>query len=765
MSPLSADTDDQPALTSSPPTNDSEGNRRALGAGRAELLASGMELFAITCTTCKSRLNVRDRAAIGQILACPKCGGMVMVKPPPAFSEATDQRSDLPTATEVEGQALEFGRTPNSSAFDALDDLLSDAPPRTKPPPSSFTPPPSAPTMPKPRFVGGPPVHRSATPPVPKRSATPPLPANVASSQPVTTKPSSGAAESVTPKKTFNNSESSLPIIDDRAPPAPPSTEVVAARPRSNYWLLMAGSIVLGVGLALIAVCAVILLRPTSEQAAHPVIPVKKSDITANNQPKATTVTSAAPTLPSSPPESVLPAPTPTPEANPTLAVGPEALTTPATDPLGLTPSSPPSATPQTAAVIPDSLAKFDRIIDAPSGDPLAKPATTAPAISIPPTVPDTAPARPLAPRPPPRDVDVAKNLEYPLLGIETTGMPLANFVQLISNISAIPITLDVPFPPATPESSIVLKSTNTTVRKALSEALAAWKLEYVISDDQLIIHRPEPTPFAPLTVDVQDLTAGDGQQTSELVELLEAVIEPGSWGEGDGQGNVTADAAKGSLVIRNRRATQFQVLIAIEKLRAGRTPPISSKTKLDPALLNLDSRLKQAGPRLAKRISLNYGQPTKLLEILDNLGRATGLRILVDWHDVAAAGWNPAAEATLVVSNQPVVDALDALLTPLDLTARIIDAQTLQVVTPARLAAQGELEFYKVADVITAEITADILVARIRAALGDESFIAGGGNGEIRFDDATKCLLAWLPQPKQQQLEVLLTTWRTKAK
>src|SRR4051812_8527617 len=133
-----------------------------------------MELFAITCTTCKSRLNVRDAAAIGQILACPKCGGMVMVKPPPAFTEVGEQRSDFPTATEVEGPSLDLGRTPNSSAFAALDDLLPDPPPRfPRPPLPSITPTPSAPTTSKPRFVGGPPVHRSTTPPVPKSGATP----------------------------------------------------------------------------------------------------------------------------------------------------------------------------------------------------------------------------------------------------------------------------------------------------------------------------------------------------------------------------------------------------------------------------------------------------------------------------------------------------------------------------------------------------------------------------------------------------------------
>lgn len=38
--------------------------------------------FSITCTTCEARLKVRDPSAAGQILACPKCGGMVQIVPP-----------------------------------------------------------------------------------------------------------------------------------------------------------------------------------------------------------------------------------------------------------------------------------------------------------------------------------------------------------------------------------------------------------------------------------------------------------------------------------------------------------------------------------------------------------------------------------------------------------------------------------------------------------------------------------------------------------
>ncbi len=45
-----------------------------------------MELFSIKCTTCSARLKVRDTAAIGQILECPRCSSMVMVSPPPGWT-------------------------------------------------------------------------------------------------------------------------------------------------------------------------------------------------------------------------------------------------------------------------------------------------------------------------------------------------------------------------------------------------------------------------------------------------------------------------------------------------------------------------------------------------------------------------------------------------------------------------------------------------------------------------------------------------------
>jgi hypothetical protein len=57
-----------------------------------------VELFSVSCTTCKARLKVRDEAAIGLILACPKCGSMVQVAPPPGWTRESVAAAALAAA-------------------------------------------------------------------------------------------------------------------------------------------------------------------------------------------------------------------------------------------------------------------------------------------------------------------------------------------------------------------------------------------------------------------------------------------------------------------------------------------------------------------------------------------------------------------------------------------------------------------------------------------------------------------------------------------
>jgi hypothetical protein len=252
----------------------------------------------------------------------------------------------------------------------------------------------------------------------------------------------------------------------------------------------------------------------------------------------------------------------------------------------------------------------------------------------------------------------------------------------------------------------------------------------------------------------VKDLTGGDEGQMDDLAELLRATVEPEAWTE-ESDGSLEVDAAKGTLVIKQRRSVQVQVLIALEKLRAARRPPLPHVYK---ALFQANTRYAQAAANLEKSVSFNFSQPTRLITILERLGDATGTRIVVDWRDVASAGWNPAAEAKLLVAGKPLAEALDMLLDPLDLAWRVIDERTVQVVTPPRLQSQGEFELYHVGSLVK-DSNAEVLLERIRAALAKA--LSDEVDGAVRYDEQTKCVLAWLPQPHQQALELLLEQWK----
>lgn len=71
-------------------------------------------LFQITCPSCETSFEVTDSSLVGQIVACPKCGGMILIEEPEAESPSPDpdevaaleSEDDLPTPTEPDADAI-----------------------------------------------------------------------------------------------------------------------------------------------------------------------------------------------------------------------------------------------------------------------------------------------------------------------------------------------------------------------------------------------------------------------------------------------------------------------------------------------------------------------------------------------------------------------------------------------------------------------------------------------------------------------------------
>jgi hypothetical protein len=72
-------------------------------------------MFSITCRTCAAKLKVKNTAAIGQRLACPKCGEMVEVLPPPGWT--------APPESEV-AESASVDQSFASGDFEDIDQLI-----------------------------------------------------------------------------------------------------------------------------------------------------------------------------------------------------------------------------------------------------------------------------------------------------------------------------------------------------------------------------------------------------------------------------------------------------------------------------------------------------------------------------------------------------------------------------------------------------------------------------------------------------------------
>jgi DNA-directed RNA polymerase subunit RPC12/RpoP len=722
-----------------------------------------MELFSISCTTCKSRLKVREESAIGQILACPKCGGMVMVKPPEGWQNGgpppIPQPESPPGLTAVV-DVPRPGDTIGDSQFDDVDELLSDAPPRVRP--GTVTVAADAPGLARPRFAGSP----AQSPP---RSAGEGSAIHARGTNSAPT--SSSAKPHQTPDKAAADAHVTPPPESAaRAGDQVESPPVAESRP-GRYWVLLSGSIAAGILLAVLAVAGVMrFLQSPPHAFSQPARQVANST-PSSQSPVAGAPAEQTPSSPLQPTEA-----TPEQPASGETVVGPPGPVQPSeTEPPAAEPSEtePSETEPTPAAPMPkpmagsDPLQPFENILATDTADPFANPdaATTPvapPSEALVPmaTEPDSEPAKPSLPRPAPRVVDVAARLADPLPAIEATGVPLADFLKFIADYSTIPITLEadaLPFARSSSVAPVNAKATNSTVGGVLAAALTPLGLESIAAEGQLVVRVIEPSPLPTLRYPISDLTGEDESAAAELAEALQALVEPASW-TGEGAGSLTV--GKGELAIAQRRSVHLQLVTLCEKLRTARK--LRPKTSFDPALFKLDTRSQRAAAKLLTPISLNFSQPTSFVRIVERLEQVGGMRILIDWRDIASAGWNPDGEATLLVDKEPFSAALAKLLEPMDLAYRIVDHQTLQIVTPLALASRTDLELYKVDDLTDADPSGASLVAQVRAALGEGQFRDNGGNCEIRFDEPSRSLIASLPQPQQQALESLLTKLRS---
>lgn len=735
-----------------------------------------MEPFAIQCTTCRARLTVGDPALVGQILACPKCGSMVLVEASAATTGAPTERGPAPTSVSSQTIVRPRGTTPRDSAglsdtltdtFEDLDGVLAGHHDAVAP-----SPPPAAPadaSRPSSTAFAEPPRHESSLP----RPA-----------EPRTT--AAGSPESVGGPPPFSNSDGG---IDLEGSPPKPGTK------RWSPLLIVVTGGVLGVVLAVtVSVGLIAWMGRRSEVASAPESAQGDGGQEGARDSEKSTSTESRPDQPNAPSddkseeggEGSLERPSRPTRADdgsdkprddtvsegerPTPSSGDSPSSQPDSPPKGdgstgkTTTDNPLDLTPKPAEKGPARSRVGGVFADLLNGGIPSAPGPDAAAVDSPPDPKPREPRvpaedRPVLPRPLAREVDVEARLQDRLGSATYREVALADFVQELADLSTIPISLDLDrlrLRKIFASTPVAAQVEQATIEQLLRAVLEPRKLSWTAVDSQLVIGLPNlASARSRVTLPVEDLAA-----TDELTALVSEFVASDLWGGGDEGAALSLE--KDQLVIEGPEAAQLEVAAFLERMRSARKLKQKSPMLLGESYSAPDAVGRRGAAALAKTLRLNFARPTRLTTILQRLGKDSGIRIVPHWESLATVGWTLETQATVTVDGKTLAETLTVLLEPMDLTYRVVDDETIEVLAPSAASAKLQVEFHSTKGI---QDDPERLVRRIESELGESQFRSAGGRGLVRYDRASDCLIALLPDAAQRTLNQRLSSWRASVK
>ena len=393
-----------------------------------------------------------------------------------------------------------------------------------------------------------------------------------------------------------------------------------------------------------------------------------------------------------------------------------------------------------------------------PTPQPAAKPAP--PPVPPPPKTEEMMPD--VAPDDQDAEVDVETRLAGEMHALELDNTPLLQFVRLMSDLSGLPLTIDLDAcvrKGVRLDAPVRTKLNQTTVREALETVAASRGLALVVRNNQAILTCPaaESEALRVERYDVSDLATG-ATNPAVLMQWTQELVAPGAW-KPAGQGRI--EAAGSVLSITQTEAVHAETLRFFERLRAARGLPLASRG--DPQRFAILPAWRRAETALAQPVTFNF-QPTRPLpRILLPLEEACRVTLAVDWAALAAAKVSAQVKGGVAVDKQPLRVTLDKLLAPLGLAYRTVDANLLEITSRKALAERLELEFYPVGPLVAAGRAVETLVEQLRTQVEKSSWSGNGGRGVVRFDAASKHLLVLQSQPMQAAAARLLAASSSK--
>lgn len=740
----------------------------------------GLNPFSLVCKSCASRLKVTKLSAIGQSLACPKCGTMLRVQPPHDWVPPPEYQSMNETSGAL-------------SSFDDVEDLLDrpakttaaqDKPTqtkkrgRTKQKHAGKSGPAAKSTTSEPgKETTGPNAQASVEP----RS---PLPINA----PAMTKPRSTTS-------TKNAGEAAVLPGDDW------TSET--AKKRKQMVLMV--TIAIGTVVAVVAIIAAIVVN--NGRSSEVDAPVKVAQGPLDEVQDDTSKQAGVPSRDGEPNSDAIGQGSPAAEVrdeglldesptgsapigqnvNPGLDAAPNVdpesarFSTPTVVPGqvdGGAPIVPAISLPGATPIVPsgDSFADGDRLDPTPSKSSSPIPAVVktrdqlgafGPLLALSSSSMDdlqevalsfersrNALTKYFVEPPAPSRLEVDRQSQLPVNGIEySRPVPFSQVVRTLQTLAGIPVTIDarqLQLMGQEVDPMVTPKISNTTIVGALAQLVKDRELKPRITENGILLTTEELPGFVESTIGFPAVPNIDLKQKEQFISSIKTLISPNEWSRD--LDPATIELSNDQLVVTCSRNTLLLVQSFVRKLDAAaalvRDPDNAEAQKEVGSRWSSTENLRNLSPQLKP------GADRGIARFLNHIKKVTGLSVLVDWEEATAEGWNIGT----TLPGDLVEPTTDQLITEISMSMYLrpiaIDESTILLTTEKRASSLVDIEVYPISERLANEVEQDSLRELVYKLLGkqvDRSFV------RVVYEPRCRCLIVVGSQRVQRQVETFV--------
>ena len=355
----------------------------------------------------------------------------------------------------------------------------------------------------------------------------------------------------------------------------------------------------------------------------------------------------------------------------------------------------------------------------------------------------------------PPEELDPELRLGASVAALELKKTPYCRALDAVGQLAGLPVTLDADALEALGVSAsepISLKIENSTAAKLL-ERLAAMKglvvelrgMHVVVTSPDVASNELQELPYA-----VADLAPNE-KTKKELAGWMIALIEPASWQDRQGQGVFRIESEV--VVVKQTPPIHRRIADLFERLRIARGLPVQDKKNAERYARSTNDLY--ASEKFQKKVSGNFRTSAALVDILNYLGGAAGVSVVIDREALAADERTDRMEVSYVVAKKPLEESIEELVGAVQLAWRPLNASTFLVTTQKAMQNNPRIEFYSLKEVAERGEDVASLLERLQKSVEPSSWSDRGGWGVVVYDPASKTAIIRQSAPIQRAVKL----------